>query len=113
MNFSNIIFFRFPEMPEWTFASQMVEEGGAVERKPSLLHQGAEHLRAKPPGPMEMASSGFVAPFGVASPTGAITEMAGEDVLITIEFSKKILPPTVVLDALQKRCEDKLKSASA
>lgn len=103
MNFSNLIFFQFPPMHPGTFAPQMREEGGAVERLPSLLLQGAEECRAKPVGPMEIAGAGFVAPFGGARANERLIEEGDDHLLITIEFSRKLLPASAINERLQQR----------
>lgn len=106
MNFSNLILFQFPPMHGGTFADMMVDDGLSIEKKPSLLLEGAEELRAKPPGPMEVETAGFVPPYGSAASFPALVETDDTSVLITIEFAKRLLPAAAVADALHKRIDE-------
>ncbi len=86
MFFRNLTLFRFPEnLPK------------SLKRLPSALD---EH-RLRSPGPVELATRGFVSPFGRDSEE--LTHQSGAFILVTIGGEDRLLPSVVVNEELAAR----------
>ncbi|MBB3806369.1 recombination associated protein RdgC [Xanthomonas arboricola] len=88
MFFRNLTMFRFPASLDLS----------AVEE---LLPQCA----LKPVGPLEMASRGFVSPFG-REETEQLSHRIGDFLWLAVGGQDKMLPGAVINDALEQRCAD-------
>lgn len=94
MFFRNLTFFRFPQSFAGLFPSPVADE--LVEIEQAL----AEH-RLRPAGPMELATRGFVSPFG--RDCEQLSHACGRATWVTLGGEDKILPAAVVNDELAKR----------
>ncbi|PPU28670.1 recombination-associated protein RdgC [Xanthomonas arboricola] len=88
MFFRNLTMFRFPASLDLS----------AVEE---LLPQCA----LKPVGPLEMASRGFVSPFG-REETEQLSHRIGDFLWLAVGGQDKMLPGAVINDALEQKCAD-------
>ncbi|WP_372380259.1 recombination-associated protein RdgC [Xanthomonas sp. NCPPB 1062] len=88
MFFRNLTMFRFPTSLDLS----------AVEE---LLPQCA----LKPIGPLEMASRGFVSPFGRAE-TEQLSHRLGDFLWLAVGGQDKMLPGAVINDALEQKCAE-------
>ena len=84
MFFSNLTMFRFP-----------------VSLDLSALEAGVAEIPLKPVGPLELASIGFVAPFGRDSES--LVYRSGNFIWLTIGGEEKLLPGSVVNNALAEK----------
>jgi len=84
MFFRNLTFFRFPASHDFS-------------RLDDLLPEAA----LKPVGPLELSSSGFIAPFGRGEE--ALSHRVGAAVWLTVGSENKILPGSVVNDLLAQK----------
>lgn len=100
--FRTATIFRFDPALRDSLESYMYQDGGAVERRPSLLWQGAQENRLKPVGPLEFVSQGFVSPYG-REHDQLIIDVGGHALALTIGREQKILPAAAVNEALAKR----------
>uniref|UniRef100_UPI003F7F225B recombination-associated protein RdgC n=1 Tax=Xanthomonas sp. 0924 TaxID=2835534 RepID=UPI003F7F225B len=87
MFFRNLTMFRFPTSLDLS----------AVEE---LLPQCA----LKPVGPLEMASRGFVSPFG-REETEQLSHRLGDFLWLAVGGQDKMLPGAVINDALEQKCD--------
>ncbi|WP_126962469.1 recombination-associated protein RdgC [Xanthomonas arboricola] len=88
MFFRNLTMFRFPTFLDLS----------AVEE---LLPQCA----LKPVGPLEMASRGFVSPFG-RDETEQLSHRIGDFLWLAVGAQDKMLPGAVINDALEQKCAE-------
>ncbi|NIK50309.1 recombination-associated protein RdgC [Xanthomonas arboricola] len=88
MFFRNLTMFRFPTFLDLS----------AVE---DLLPQCA----LKPVGPLEMASRGFVSPFG-REETEQLSHRLGDFLWLAVGGQDKMLPGAVINDALEEKCAE-------
>lgn len=84
MFFSNLTMFRFPTSLDL-----------------SALEEGVAETPLKPVGPLELASIGFVAPFGRDSES--LVYRSGDFIWLTIGGEEKLLPGSVVNNALAEK----------
>lgn len=109
MMFRNLTFFRFPSNLGGTAPAEFasfwdqaeVEEGASFEVRPSHIEECLRAEALKPVGPLEMASRGFVSPYGQFSEL--FVQRIGQAALVTLGGEDKILPAAVVNDLLQKK----------
>jgi len=88
MFFRNLTLFRFPTAISPRFGEVDVRLG--------------EHA-LKPIGPLEMSARGFVSPFGRGD--SALSHRIGDALLLTLGMDSKILPASVVNDALAEKLD--------
>jgi recombination associated protein RdgC len=88
MFFRNLTLFRFP--------ASIAESFEEIEERL------AEHV-LKPVGPLELASHGFVSPFGRSDQT--LSHRIGDAVLMSLGSESRLLPSSVVNDALSEKLE--------
>jgi len=86
MFFRNLTLFRFPE---------------STARSLKKLDAALEDQRLRPCGPMELATQGFVSPFGRDSEV--LTHQIGAFTLVTIGGEERLLPSVVVNEELSAR----------
>jgi len=86
MWFRNLTLFRFSEK--------------TARSLKSLEDKLAEH-RLRPPGPLELATQGFISPFG--RDAEALTHKVGDFVLLNVASERRLLPSSVVNDELSAR----------
>jgi recombination associated protein RdgC len=104
MYFRNLTFFRFPAA-----VAEAIREAAARDprhdaqatREQYSLQALLSELAAKPCGPMEMSSRGWVSPFGVDAE--AMFQQVGDCLLLTLGGEDKILPGSAVNAAVHKR----------
>jgi recombination associated protein RdgC len=88
MFFRNLTLFRFPETVEKSLAS---------------LEQHLDEARARPCGPLELNTRGFVSPFGRQSEE--LVHRVAQFALFTVGGEDKLLPSSVVNEALSTRLQ--------
>jgi recombination associated protein RdgC len=86
MFFRNLTFFRFP---------------ASLAKSFDQLDARLEECRLKPVGPSELASRGFVSPFGRDEP--AMSHRIGDAVWITLGGEERLLPSAVVNELLGRK----------
>lgn len=86
MFFRNLTLFRFPE---------------ATAKSLKKLDTALDDHRLRPCGPMELATQGFVSPFGRDSE--ALTHQIGAYTLVTVGGEERLLPSVVVNEELSDR----------
>lgn len=84
MFFKNLTLFRFPTSLDFSQLDELLPE-----------------VRLKPVGPLEMASRGFISPFGRNDE--ALSHRVGEAIWLTVGGEDRILPAAVVNDLLAKK----------
>ena len=84
MFFRNLTLFRFPTSLDFSQLDELLPEAAL-----------------KPVGPLDMASRGFVSPFGRDEP--ALSHRVGDAIWLTLGGEDKILPAAVVNDLLAKK----------
>ncbi|WP_374012598.1 recombination-associated protein RdgC [Pseudoxanthomonas koreensis] len=84
MFFRNLTFFRFPASHDFSTLDDLLPEAAL-----------------KPVGPLELSSSGFIAPFGRGEE--ALSHRVGAAVWLTVGSENKILPGSVVNDLLAQK----------
>lgn len=84
MFFRNLTLFRFPASLDFSNLDELLPEAAL-----------------KPVGPLELASRGFVSPFGRDEP--ALSHRIGDAIWLTLGGEDKILPAAVVNDLLAKK----------
>lgn len=94
----NLTFFRFPASFEWPTMDPSVSTNDPDR---ATLSAFLEESAAKPVGPTELQSIGWVPPMGSASDSFA--HRIGPAVWITLGGEKRILPPSVVNAALGRK----------
>ncbi len=87
MFFKNLTMFRFPEPLDFSALADLLPA-----------------CALKPVGPLELASRGFISPFG-REEKEVLLHQLGNAIWITTGGEQKILPATVVNEALEKRLE--------
>ena len=88
MFFRNLTLFRFPE---------------TVTKSLKNLEKDLEEARARPCGPLELASRGFASPFGRNSEE--LVHRVGHFALLTVGGEDKLLPSSVVNEALADKLQ--------
>ena len=84
MFFRNLTLFRFPVSLDFSHLDELLPEAAL-----------------KPVGPLDLASRGFVSPFGRDEP--ALSHRVGDAIWLTLGGEDKILPAAVVNDLLAKK----------
>lgn len=105
MFFRNLTIFRFdPVALAAAFQPQERAQNGSFELLPSPFEEGARDMLAKPVGPLEFFSSGFVSPFGHGM--SALTSTINGFIWFCIGGETKVLPPAVVNAEVQRRLDE-------
>lgn len=89
MFFRNLTFFRFP---------------ATVNKALAKLDEQLAECALKPVGPMELATRGFVSPFG--RDEGVLSHRVGDCIWICLGGEEKILPSAVVNEATSKKAAE-------
>lgn len=98
MYFRNLTFFRFPA----SVADTIRELASRTEiNSGESLQDMLSKLAAKPCGPMELSSRGWVSPFGIDAE--AMFGQVGDCILLSLGGEDKIMPGSAVNAAVQKR----------
>lgn len=75
-----------------------------IRQRLTGLSAGAEECRLKPVGPLELASSGFVSPFGEHD--GPLIHQSGECILLAIGREERVLPRGAIDAALKVKLDE-------
>jgi recombination associated protein RdgC len=102
--FNSVTLFRAPTALLQSIVATMQDPDADEGVTTTVLAKGLAECAKKPIGPQELATYGFVAPYGRASELLANT--IGDTTLVTLAGERKLLPPSTVNDLLQKKLDE-------
>lgn len=101
--FRNLTIFRFPPtaIPPGMLEPVERNEGASFSIDPPFIEQSLRDCALRPVGPLELSSRGFVSPYG--RDHAMLTQRVGDVIAISVGGEDKILPGSVVNEALAKK----------
>jgi len=101
--FRNLTIFRFPTsaIPPDMLERIERDDGASFWIDPPYIETCLRECALKPVGPLELSSRGFVSPYGREHPM--MTQTVGDVIAISVGGEDKILPGSVVNEALAKK----------